>query len=296
MGETAKQLFGAGFPLLSGYIFTRVSYYRRFKAEFMRTDHFAFYLLGYALAFYLAGAVAAGLMPDWTFPGFAGVREGLEHIGFNAPVANSIVVSIVWAWWCNARILWRVGPPPVPPDASSPRGKFRMAALELFVRESSDANLRLLFRAAMLRKLIMVTLKSSKVYVGQPLIPDFEPSVRLASIRLLPLASGYRNEAKRVIFTTHYDDIDERLADPDVVNDEPLRDRQDPLRVDMASLSVAGQSVPVDVEDFGIVVPWSEVESATIFDANIYNAFQSNPAETNPVPPAPPGADLNGDA
>lgn len=281
MGETARQLFGAGFPLLAGYIFTRVSYLRRFKAEFMRTDHFAFYLLGYSLAFYLVGAVAAGLIPDWTIPGFSNVRTGLEQLGFTAAVVNSMLASVVWAWVCNVRVLQKVRPLAVSPD-DAPRGRFRMAALELFVRESSDANLRLLFRAAVLQKLIMVTLKSEKVYVGQPIIPDFEPATSLVSIRLIPFVSGYRNEHKRVIFTTFYEDIGDQMSPPSEGGAVLQRERRDPLRVDMANLDVNGERVPIDVEDFGIVVPWSEVESATIFDANIYNAFQRPIGESNP--------------
>lgn len=288
MGETARQLFGAGFPLLAGYLFTRVSYYRRFKAEFMRTDHFAFFLLGYSLAFYLVGAVAAGLVPHWVIPQFAGVVEGLEKIGFTAAVANSLVVAVAWAWWCNYRIWKRVGEPEID-DGGQPRGKFRLAALELFVRESADASLRLLFRATVQKKLIMVTLKSQKVYVGQPIIPDFEPSSRLASIRLIPFVSGYRDESKRVHLPTRYHEIEDMLTDNVVQTEDSERDLNDPLRSDMAGLAVGEQTVMVDIEDFGIVIPWADVESATIFDANIFNAFQQpEPESEGPAAPTSP--------
>ena len=284
MGETALKLFGAGFPLLSGYLFTRVSYYRRFKAEFMRTDHFTFYLLGYSLVFFLCGAASASVIPEWTIPGFARAKAGLDKVGFTADVANALLISYVWAWICNFRVWQRVRPQPNVADDGTRRGKFRLAALELFVRESPNASLRLLFRATLQKKPVMVTLKSHKVYVGQPIIPDFEPSSPLASIRLIPIVSGYRDkDNKRVHLKTRYTDIDDLLDDEVPQNDGSERDLNDPLRSDTAYLQVGDQKVLIDIEDFGVVIPWAEVESATIFDANIYSAFQQ-PKPDAPVP------------
>jgi hypothetical protein len=43
MGEAARSVFSASIALLAGYAFIRVSYYRRFSAEHLKTDRFALF-------------------------------------------------------------------------------------------------------------------------------------------------------------------------------------------------------------------------------------------------------------
>jgi hypothetical protein len=74
--------------------------------------------------------------------------------------------------------------------------------------------------------------------------------VTVESVKILPVASGYRdNEDKRLKFTTAYSNIYERMLEnhPSVAHVQP--------------------------SDFEIVIPYREIESANIFDPQIYNSF-----------------------
>jgi hypothetical protein len=81
MGEAARSVFSASIALLAGYAFIRVSYYRRFSAEHLKTDRFALHILGYSSVFYILGEVIAEFMIDWTPSWFESVQSGLWAAG-----------------------------------------------------------------------------------------------------------------------------------------------------------------------------------------------------------------------
>jgi len=285
MGEAARSVFSASIALLAGYSFIRLSYYRRFVAEYLRTDRFALHVLGYSFAFFLLGDVTAEVIPHWTWNVFLSVERSLENVGITAPVINAIALGVVIALVDNVRVrcLMRKD------AAMSARNGFlegiRIAAVARFVRKSNDSALRAIFRATILKKNLMVTLKSNKVYVGKPyLLLWDDPTQALTFIKILPVKSGYRDPGtKQVNFTTRYDDLVDRLVELDGLRGE-LRDVTDPLASDVLGLVNDQDDViaEIDIEDLGVVIAWSQVESLTIFDDNLYKAFQTLPPVTAP--------------
>jgi hypothetical protein len=286
MGEGARSIFSASIALLAGYTFIRVSYYRRFSAEHLKTDRFALHVLGWSFVFYVLGEVIAEFMIDWTPGWFETVQSGLWAAGVTAPVANAILLGFFLALFDNIRVRYLMRR-----DASiSARSGFwegiRIAAVARFVRKSNDSALRAIFRATILKKPLMVTLKSHKVYVGKPyLLLWDDPTQVLTFIKILPIKSGYRDpDTKKVSLPTRYNELSDRLVE---LEDGPSRkphDVADPLASDILGLTDSENEImaQVDIEDLGVVIAWSEVESLTIYDDNLYKAFQ----EQTPSPVA----------
>lgn len=97
---------------------------------------------------------------------------------------------------------------------------------------------------------ILVTLSSSKVYVGLIPFPPILEDGRLEHISLLPLLSGYRDTNKlEVKFTTNYYNHYKNFSS----NNEDL-----------------------DLMDFNITFPISEILSISLFDMDTYNEFQKH--------------------
>ena len=274
MDEAARFVFSASVSLLAGYTFMWLSYCRRFSSSGLRVDRFALHVLTYSFAFFVCGEALATIVPPWTPQRLANVARSLEAAGISPTVINAIVIAVLLALAENVRI--RVSNR----DVSIPFrvgffDAFRFAALAHFIHTSNDAALRVLFRACILRKPLMVSLRSHKVYVGRPnLLPWEDPTEILAFIKLMPLRSGFRDAVtKKVTFTTRYDHIASRLVQ---LKSESCEQPADPLGRDVLGLvNDAGAIVAkVDMNDFDVVISWREVESLTIFDENLYEAFQ----------------------
>jgi hypothetical protein len=126
--------------------------------------------------------------------------------GVTAPVANAILFGFFLALFDNIRVRYLMRR-----DASiGARSGFwegiRIAAVARFVRKSNDSALRAIFRATILKKPLMVTLKSHKVYVGKPyLLLWDDPTQVLTFIKILPIKSGYRDpDTKKVSLPTRF--------------------------------------------------------------------------------------------
>jgi hypothetical protein len=109
--------------------------------------------------------------------------------------------------------------------------------------------LELLFAESCLyNELIQITLKSDKVYIGWVgVLP--EPSQCLY-IQLIPLLSGYRDDKKELIITTDYSQV----------YSEYIR---------------KGQIKNIDELEMNLVLPVNEIVSASRFDFDIFERFQS---------------------
>jgi hypothetical protein len=290
--ETARQLFGAGLYLLAGYVFIHLCYLRRFSAEHLRTDRFALHLLGYSLVFFIAGELLAALIPNWTVTGLEQARENVEQAGVTASFINALLLAVVSALGGNVALVARRRQDLRLVGIQEPEHKgrtlwarcqrrtrlMRMAALVAFVHQSDDSALRAIFRAFVYKKQLLVTLKSHRIYIGEPILPNLNPASTLTSLRLLPLASGYRRGSEKTVeITTYYDDLYGRLSQvpAEERHISRLTDRTDPLTVDEWDLQVtADETARVDLEDMGIIILWSEVESIALFDPNVYAAFR----------------------
>lgn len=125
----------------------------------------------------------------------------------------------------------------------------------------------LLRRAFGETKMIAITIRNGKVYVGY-IRTMFNPALSIESLGIIPQVSGYRDATtKKYIFTTNYiatyDRIraaaSEHLAMSDAsgtVAEEEWRRRE----------VENGLGLP----DFELVIPVREIESATIFDPDVY--------------------------
>ena len=281
MGDAARSVFSASIALLAGYSFIRLSYYRRFAAEYLRTDRFALHVLGYSFVFFLIGEIAAELIPHWTWRPFLSAESGLERVGITAAVVNAIVLGAILALLDNIRVRCLMRKDAAMSARSGILEGLRIAAVARFVRKSNDSALRAIFRATILKKDLMVTLKSNKVYVGKPyLLLWDDPTQALTFIKMLPLKSGFRDpNTKKVNLTTHYDALANRLVELGGLRN-PHKDGADPLASDLLGLLDENDEVAaeIDIEDLGIVISWSQVESLTIYDDNLYKAFQMLPA------------------
>jgi hypothetical protein len=276
--ESVLKAFGAGVTLFAGYLFLRASPYRRYKAEHLRTDRFALHVFGFALISYALSVLIASVI-DRKFPGTfiqINLKKVAEYyVRVEVPVLLTILVAPLLGAADSLFItfLMRRDPAVVERSWRKPVAKIRTAAVTRFILKCDDAATRLLHRATIFRKPLMVTLKSGKVYVGQPAGSIGDPSVRAHSIKIIPLVSGYRHpETHKVELPTRYKDVYKMM----VLREKKEPDRpDDPLAKDIADLTCSdGSKVVTDMQDIGVVVLWSEVQSLSLYDENIYRAFQ----------------------
>jgi hypothetical protein len=276
MPSSVLQVFGVGTALLAGFIFIRFSPYRQFVADRLRADRYSLLVVGWSLLFVLIG-IGIDVWLDMTMAfgkTFMDVTKGLYKRGIPPPVLYACVVAAIgagvdrlWVLWCmrnHASITEHKG--------LKLGTRVRNAAIAMHVRKSDDAALRTLYRANFWHKLLMVTMKSGKVYIGKSL-HSIDPCEFKSSIRLYPVASGYRDPiTKRVKIETPYDNLQNKLSAP--VGDQSKVDYADPLRRDEAQLKVsAADTCTIDLEDIGVVLVWSEIEYFTIYDDNISRVF-----------------------
>lgn len=206
-------------PTLVGYWFLNVSNYTRFSIHRQSGYHVLFKSALLGLGFFVLAKLILSFIPSGPF--LPTVLPSFEN-------TDSLVLSIVLGGlaWC---ILNRV------------RGK------EEAIRKDAEKNgnhMELLIADACVnKKLIEVTLKNRKSYIGfaleELLYLTAEPD-----LRLLPVASGYRDEkTMKLNLITNHADVFEGFND-------------------------------LEREDFQIVISMTEVISVRIFDLRVYEAFQ----------------------
>ena len=107
-----------------------------------------------------------------------------------------------------------------------------------------------------LEKLLMITTKSNKVYIGQ--ITKLSEPIENTHLRILPSLSGYREkETQQLFITTNYTTIIENA-------------------------SALGQTRVLD-NKLGVIVPISEIVLISRFDHEIFGQFNSTPDEEDLV-------------
>lgn len=113
---------------------------------------------------------------------------------------------------------------------------------------------RLFARATKASKQVLLTMESGKVYVGWIVRMPPDPRSENAYVRILPTMSGYRDEKHRIQFTTMYDEMYEKMLSDD-------------------QISAAEEE---ELKDFLKSIPLSKIQSAGIFDPEIYRAFNKD--------------------
>lgn len=114
---------------------------------------------------------------------------------------------------------------------------------------------KLVFKAFLKKMPLLVTLDGGKVYSGLVLsCPN--PTTERRSLKILPLLSGFRDqETHEVHFTVNYYDVFDEIID-----DEKYEH--------------------LDIDDFDVILPTSQISSAHLFDIDVYvNCFSAQKEE-----------------
>lgn len=279
-------VFSVGLYLLAGYLFSRISYYRRFSLEHLAAQQQSFSIFGYAVFLYLLSWFSYSLLDADSVVLLKWFEKETDVSG-RALIGLFLATGLALADNVRVLILMSNDPSLV---FEGPRSfaRMRMAATARYVNKSDDESLRILFRATLLNKLLMVTLSNDKVYVGYITRYPANPTKQPAFLRIVPHSSGYRDSAKRVHLPVRYDSLRERieLRAADASEYRPpwwmpwlrgkTEDPKHPLYEDIATLKLSGEdTVDVDLNDFGMVIPWSEITTMTIYNEDIHRAFDA---------------------
>lgn len=158
------------------------------------------------------------------------------------------------------------------------------APFELLLKKAQDQT-----------KTVSVTMKNGKVYVGF-VIHTFNPALPTRSIQILPTKSGYRNdETKWIEFTTFYsdalakvdrdyeekleqlNDAGEKLAAAKEEHEHKKQERTEGqihhLEKVISVINAELEELGTVADDFGIVLPVSEIISINIYSAYIHSQY-----------------------
>jgi hypothetical protein len=216
-------------PLLGGYFFLTYWNFTKFTTKRHSGHRLIFHaafagLLFLTVAFLLVGVVR-WQRPDWTV-----WWRGVVPFPY---LATSLIACFIGLtlWWPLNRF--------INPETT---------AAERAIEESNDFLEMLLARAGRETKLVSVTLKNRKVYVGL-VTRTLDPMYDRKYIQLLPIKSGYRDSnTHELTLVVDYADVYAKIIRQEV--------------------KVAG-----GIRDFEIVIPVSEIQSVNLFDAEAYALF-----------------------
>jgi hypothetical protein len=107
---------------------------------------------------------------------------------------------------------------------------------------------KLLYRSLVEEKRVMATLKGGKVYIGRVTKSVTLKEDKDQDLLLLPSKSGYRDEKQRLMLTTDYDQTYAMIVETEA----------DYLEI---------------ISDFGVVIPISEVLTASLYRADIHAKY-----------------------
>lgn len=139
---------------------------------------------------------------------------------------------------------------------------FKTLNLKLLEDALKDNDFELLLMRSM-KKItpVLFTAKSGKVYAGLVNRSE-EPQNARTHIRILPLLSGYRDiNTLRVEFTTNYHDIYMQLG----------IGLENGVQVNPG----VGPHPYLVLEDFELILPFKDIQSANLFDIDTFLAFES---------------------
>lgn len=217
-------------PLLGGYIFIKNSTWFRFRA------------IRYNAQELLLSSAVAGLI---------GVT-----IAFLIATIISIQLPDIYSWWKSnihfdflgtalLAFLFLVTSGFIPN-----RWIDEEARIKEIIKEDNDGIELILLRALEGAKLVSITLKSRKVYIGFISQNFFNPWAGVKSIKVIPVYSGYRDETDfHIVFTTSYDTV--------------------------IKYTVEDEDIELDINDFQMGIPISEIVTVNIFDPRVYEQFAS---------------------
>lgn len=235
-------------PLIGGSLFVRGCTGLRYKAA--REDgHRLYFRVAYHGVVLFVVSTACLLAVDWALGNFGFYRAAIEMaVARLAPLfkepRNAGGQSAFLAICLFSVLLGRVSPLLV-------NVIFKTRQEDALWAAASENELEEFLLDALARlKSVAITLTSGKVYVGYVLTTP-EPRTDRRVIALLPLMSGYRQEAGgKVVFTTYYDQF--------------YRGEND-----------------LGTDDFKLVLPIDKMVSLSFFDVAVYARFNE---EGTPLP------------
>lgn len=243
-------------PLLGGYIF--VSKFGRLRYYTLRVD-------GYRLLMHSAVAGAILLL----------LASVLAELVIGKPWAirasQSWLRVVPYAYSGRAAIAFLLGAVGWIPLNLVPAWR-REHQVPLVIQDKDDPLEMLLRRALGQARLILLTLRGSKVYVGH-VQRLFNPAFPLEHIALVPIKSGYRRaEDRRVVFTTYYGAVLRQLRQDMRKMEEELKKSQPSLTEREIRKKVAASELGRRA-DFELIIPCSEIETASFYDEAIEEAY-----------------------
>lgn len=147
------------------------------------------------------------------------------------------------------------------------------------ILDKADA-LEVMFRRAVGEKrLVAMTVKNNKVYVGR-VTRNFNPAFPLEHINIVPVLSGYRDPTdKRVLFNHFYLEVYDKLR---AEFEAELTQIAESNHLDVTNAEVKSQ-IQTQVEkrmstaEFELVIPRGEIQSVNFFDQKVHEKhFQVN--------------------
>jgi len=124
-------------------------------------------------------------------------------------------------------------------------------ALSKAIKEEGESFEQMLEKAIDKTKMVSITLKTNKVYIGA-VTSNYLPGGNRKYLKIIPFYSGYRNqEDMRIFITTNYARVYERMENGEI----------------------PGLS---DKEDFELIILVTEIISINFFDLEAYKLFQES--------------------
>jgi hypothetical protein len=215
-------------PLLGGYILIKKSTWFRFRtirynAQELILSSAVAGLIGFTFAFLLATAISIWI-PD--FYSWWKTTIPFEFLGTSL---LAFLLLVAFGFFPNRWI-----------DEEQ--------QIKKIVRDDNDGIEWILLKALEEAKLVSITLKSRKVYIGFISQNFFSPWQGVKSIKVIPVYSGYRDEKDfHIVFTTSYDTVIKYTVEED--------------------------DIDLDIDDFQMGIPVSEMITVNIFDPRVYEQF-----------------------
>lgn len=148
--------------------------------------------------------------------------------------------------------------------------------------KATGNSLELLFdRAISNASMVLITLKSMKVYIGF-VEATLDPSVPRKNVKILPYLSGYRDkDTHEVRFTTDYGPFLKILQRFSMLS----RSRKSHQTSKVVIAIPGKERIEIDYDrlcawsdNYGVVIPWDEIETASIWDPTLHQYFFDAPS------------------
>lgn len=242
-------LSGALLVGLAGFLYMHASYFQRFQHAAASQSTRTSLSFAFGIAFLLLTSVVMAAARTHAPQHLHAIEMQWWSIsplpGLNAVFILAPIAGLLFGLTGNVLGFAKVATEPYLKIVPHLRARMRLAALGRVAATSDDQLLVTLWPAMTQDKLVQVTLKDRKVYVGSPFVAA-DPSIDARWLKIIPLASGYRDPDSLVyVLTTSYIGLFERLA------------------------SSGPQDVEFDLRDLAVIVSWDEVLSVRIFNPEL---------------------------